>query len=106
VAERFYAGADVDTLQPINSATKSVCALLVGLALRDGKLQRLDDTVAQLLPEAVAEVPGSPAASVTLRQILAGRSGLAFDPMLYRQLAVATAAMSPPRRPCVNRPMR
>lgn len=34
-------------------------------------------------------VPDSPAGSVTLRQILSGRSGLAFDPMLYGQLAAA-----------------
>jgi CubicO group peptidase (beta-lactamase class C family) len=87
VAERYYAGATADTPQPINSATKSVCSLLVGLALRDGRLQSLDHTVAQLLPEAVAEVPDSPAALVTLRQILSGRTGLAFDPMRFGQLA-------------------
>lgn len=89
VAERYYASGHAETLQPINSATKSVCSLLVGLALRDGRLKGLDDTVAQLLPEAMAEVPESPAGFVTLRQILAGRSGLAFDPMLFGQLASA-----------------
>ena len=87
VAERYYGGATAEDLQPINSATKSVCSLLVGLALRDARLSSLDDTVAQLIPQALAEVPDSPAASVTLRQILSGRSGLAFDPMLFGQLA-------------------
>lgn len=87
MAERYYGGATADDLQPINSATKSVCSLLVGLALRDGRLKSLDDTVAQLIPDAVAEVPDSPAATVTLRQILSGRSGLAFDPMRFGQLA-------------------
>ena len=89
VAERYYAGATAESLQPINSATKSVCSMLVGLALRDGRLKSLDDTVAQLLPDAMAEVPDSPAKSVTLRQVLCGRTGLAFDPMLYGQLASA-----------------
>ncbi len=89
VAERYYAGAYAQGLQPVNSVTKSVCSMLVGLALRDGSLKSLDDTVATLLPEAVADVPDSPAAQVTLRQILAGRTGLAFDPMLYRQLVTA-----------------
>lgn len=89
VAERYYAGADAETLQPINSATKSVCSMLVGLALRDGRVKSIDDTVAQLLPEAIADVPDSPAGSVTLRQILSGRSGLAFDPMHFGQLAGA-----------------
>jgi CubicO group peptidase (beta-lactamase class C family) len=89
VAERYYAGADAEGLQPINSATKSVCSMLVGLALRDGRLKRLDETVEQLLPDAIAEVPDSPARFVTLRQILSGRTGLAFDPMNYPQLAGA-----------------
>lgn len=89
VAERYYAGASADDLQPINSATKSVCSMLVGLALRDGRITSLDDTLAQLLPEATDEVPDSPARSVTLRQILSGRSGLAFDPMHFGRLAAA-----------------
>lgn len=89
VAERYYAGANAESLQPINSATKSVCSMLVGSALHDGRLKSLDDTVAELLPEAIADVPDSPAARVTLRQILSGRSGLAFDPMQFGQLAGA-----------------
>ncbi len=89
VAERYYGGATEQSLLPINSATKSVCSMLVGLALHDGRLKSLDQTVAELLPEAVAEWPDSPMAALTLRQILSGRSGLAFDPMLFGQLAAA-----------------
>jgi len=91
VAERYYAGATAGGLQAINSATKSVCSMLVGLALRDGYLKGLDATVAQLLPDDVAELPETPAAKVTLRQILSGRSGLAFDPMQFGALARARA---------------
>jgi CubicO group peptidase (beta-lactamase class C family) len=89
VAEQYYGGATAASLLPINSATKSVCSALVGLALHEGRLKSLDDTVAQLLPEALAEVPDSAAATVTLRQILTGRTGLAFDPMRYRELESA-----------------
>ena len=89
VAERYYAGASAQSLQAINSVTKSVCSMLVGMALRDGRLKGLDETVASLIPEALAEVPDSPAATVTLRQILAGRTGLAFDPMNFGQLTSA-----------------
>ena len=89
VAERYYGGADANGVRPINSATKSVCSMLVGLALRDGTLKSLDETVAQLLPEAIADAPDSPAASITLRQILSGRTGLAHDPMRYRELITA-----------------
>ncbi len=89
VAERYYAGATAESLQPINSATKSVCSMLVGPALRDGGLKSLDETVAKLIPDALADVPDSPAGPVTLRQLLSGRSGLAFDPAQFGQLAAA-----------------
>lgn len=91
VCERYYGGSDADTLQPINSATKSVCSMLVGLALQEGRLKSLDDTVAQLIPEAMAEVPDSAAGPVTLGQILSGQSGLAFDFAAFGQLAGAAS---------------
>ncbi len=93
LAERYYADATAETLQPINSATKSVCSLLVGLALRDGRLKSLDETVAQLLPDAAALVPDSPALKVSLRQILTGRSGFAYDPAAFFQLASAPSLL-------------
>lgn len=89
VAERYYGGAGPEDLQAVNSATKSVCALLVGLAQRAGDLPDLDRTVAELLPEAVAQVPEAPVAKVTLREILQGRSNLVFDPTLFGRLAAA-----------------
>ena len=73
VGERNYGGAGADSLLAINSATKSVCSMLFGQAMRDGHLKSLDDSVAQLIPDAVAEVPDSPAASITLRLSLVGR---------------------------------
>lgn len=100
VAERYYAGATAESLQPINSATKSVCSMLVGQALHAGHLKSLDHTVADLLPEAIAERPDAPARAVTLRQILSGRTGLAFDPMQFGQLAAA----SPLLRYALSRP--
>ncbi len=89
VAERYYGGAKAEDLQAVNSATKSVCALLVGLAQQAGALPDLDRTVADLLPEAVAEVPDAPVAAVTLREILQGRSNLVFDPALFGRLGTA-----------------
>ncbi len=89
VAERYYGGARADELQAVQSVTKSVCSMLVGLALRDGRIRSLDETVAQLIPEAIAEVPGSPAAALTLGQILSGRTGLGFEPMRFRELAAS-----------------
>jgi CubicO group peptidase (beta-lactamase class C family) len=79
LAERFYGGAAPGQLFRINSATKSVCSVLVGIALAQGKLRSLSQTVAELLPEAAAAHLDSPAIRVTLRQVLTGTTGLAYD---------------------------
>jgi CubicO group peptidase (beta-lactamase class C family) len=78
LGERYYGGAGADDLQPINSATKSVVSLLVGLCVERGRLA-LDAPLKALLPDAFAEVPGSIYADVTLAQVLAGRTGIGFD---------------------------
>ncbi|AMM12896.1 MAG: beta-lactamase family protein [Pseudomonadota bacterium] len=80
VGERYYSGASADDLQPLNSITKSVTSMLVGQALQCGVIRGgLRATVRELLPEAVAKAPDSPAAGVTLAQILSGRAGLIYD---------------------------
>jgi CubicO group peptidase (beta-lactamase class C family) len=85
IGERYYAGTTESDVLAINSATKSVTSLLVGLALQRGTLG-LRRTVRDLLPEDVAKVPDSPAADVTLEQILSGRTGLEFPWTRYREL--------------------
>jgi CubicO group peptidase (beta-lactamase class C family) len=79
IAQRFYGGASANTLFRINSATKSVSSMLVGIALAQGKLSDLSQTLAELLPEAAASQPDSAATKVTLRQVLAGTTGLAYN---------------------------
>jgi CubicO group peptidase (beta-lactamase class C family) len=79
LAQRFYGGASANTLFRINSATKSVSSTLVGIALHQGRLRSLSQTIGELLPDAAGAHPGSPAASVTLYQVLTGTTGLAYD---------------------------
>lgn len=89
IGERYYRGAAADDLQPINSATKSVTSMLVGVALARGTIASIDETVKRLLPEASARVPDSPVASLRLADIVAGRSGLAFDVFRSGELLAA-----------------
>jgi CubicO group peptidase (beta-lactamase class C family) len=91
IAERYYGGASASDVLAINSITKSVSSMLVGQALQRGTLPRLDAPLRTLIPEALAQVPGSAAAHVTLEQILSGRSGLAFD-WTTQTRVLATAA--------------
>ena len=79
IAERYYHGTAATDLLPVNSITKSVSSLLLGLALAQGRIDGLSQTVAALLPEDAAKAPGSAAGTVTLEQILTGTTGLDFD---------------------------
>ncbi len=79
VAERYYASASAADVLPVNSIAKSVGSILVGQALQRGSLPGLSAPMSRLLPETLAQVPGSAAADITLEQILTGRTGLVYN---------------------------
>lgn len=77
---------DVDAAQPVNSVTKSVLGLLLGLAVHHGRVG-LDDSIALSLPE--AGDPGMPAGltSIQVRHLATMTSGFVWnerqlDPLL------------------------
>jgi CubicO group peptidase (beta-lactamase class C family) len=76
IAERYYNGAGASELHDVRSAGKSITALLVGIAIDQGKIRSIDDAVERYWPEA----EGTPIGAVSLRDVLGMRSGLAaFD---------------------------
>lgn len=89
VGESYYAGATAADLLAINSVTKSVSSMLVGLALQKGAITSLDDTVARLIPDAASKFPPSAWTELTLAQILAGHTGLGFALTRGRELGNA-----------------
>ncbi len=79
VGESYFNGAKSSDMQEVESITKTVSSLLVGTALRDGKLASTSDTLRALLPREIAMVPNSVAGDVTLGDVLTMRSGLAWN---------------------------
>lgn len=73
VAQRYYNGADAQSLHDIRSAGKSVTALLAGIAADRGRL-RFDRPAARCLPGA-----GPALAGVRVSDLLSMRSGLDAD---------------------------
>ncbi|MED5618975.1 serine hydrolase domain-containing protein [Ideonella sp. BN130291] len=94
VGERYYDRTGANELQPIHSCTKSLCSLLVGQALERGTLPGLDATVGELLSQPGADQP-SAAARASLRQLLTGRSAVAYD--WSRQMRELEQASDPVR---------
>lgn len=78
VAEGYtYDLEDIDRLNNIKSATKSVTSLLTGIALEEGYLRAVTQSISELIPAYVA--PGSAKADITLAHLLTMTSGLRWD---------------------------
>lgn len=73
VFEQYY-GTDQDAYWGMQSITKSVVSTLVGIALEEGLIGSIDDTLAQLLPR-YANVMSPAVAGTTLRQLLTMTAG-------------------------------
>jgi CubicO group peptidase (beta-lactamase class C family) len=74
VFEHYYRGSASDTSN-VFSATKSFVGTLIGIALADGSLRSVDQTLSELLPAYAADMEPEEAA-ITLRQLLTMTAGL------------------------------
>jgi CubicO group peptidase (beta-lactamase class C family) len=70
----YHRGTELHTIQ---SATKSVVSLLVGIAIARGEISGTEATLGALLPERKLDDPRK--AQITLEQILTMRSGFDWD---------------------------
>jgi CubicO group peptidase (beta-lactamase class C family) len=77
LVERYY-HSSADATSNVASVTKSVMSILVGIALDEGDLRGLDQTLAQLLPH-YAKTMTPKVAGITLRQVLTMTAGLPAD---------------------------
>ena len=78
----YFRGTGRTTTQDVYSVTKSITSILVGIAQRDGDLD-IGDSASKW----ITEWRGTPAAAVTVRDILANDSGREWSPLIdYRQL--------------------
>ncbi|MFO1330431.1 MAG: serine hydrolase [Rubrivivax sp.] len=77
VYERYFDGHGADTLATSFSMAKSVVSVLLGIAIDEGRIAGVDEPVTRWLPELGAGDAGFE--RITLRHLLAMRSGIAFD---------------------------
>lgn len=90
IGEQYFGSVTAADLQTLNSVTKSVTSMLIGIAIEQGKIKGLSETVGALLPAAAAKTSASAALSITLEQILTDTSGLVYDIRTdFRALSVA-----------------
>lgn len=76
IYEEYRGSIDGDDPTNIKSASKSILSLLVGIAIDEGFLEGVDQTIGSFFPEYFEEHPDSAKASITIRDLLTMRSGL------------------------------
>jgi CubicO group peptidase (beta-lactamase class C family) len=79
VVEAYVHPYDKETLHNAKSASKSMLSAVVGIALEEGILTSLDQTVSDFFPEYFTEDMDPQKRSITLRHLLTMTSGLELD---------------------------
>ncbi|WP_169457934.1 serine hydrolase domain-containing protein [Ottowia thiooxydans] len=100
--EYYRRGIAADTLQDTQSVTKSVLALLVGQALKSGQIKRVDQLVAELVPELARAHPDPRASQLRIAHLLTMTAGWPGAQFSQRDLDDNVAWIT--RRPFVASP--
>ena len=79
VYEHYRRGLDQADGHDVRSITKSVTGALIGIALAEGKIKSLDQTVGELLAAQLPKDADPRFAAVTVKQLLTMTSGVAGD---------------------------
>jgi CubicO group peptidase (beta-lactamase class C family) len=75
VFERYYHGATAGKPRNVFSVTKSVVSALVGIAIRDGGLESVDQRLVDFFPGELNDVPDPRIRRITLRHLLTMTAG-------------------------------
>jgi len=76
VAEKYYSPYKQDTPHDTYSITKSVVSALVGIAIQEGYIDSVDDSILDYFPERTFENDDALKRSITLEHLLTMSSGL------------------------------
>ncbi len=90
VFERSYGGHNAAEPVDVRSVTKSFVGALIGIALDEGALTGLDQTVGELIPDRIPPGADPLVANITTRQLLTMTSDLAWDNHTDYQTLIAS----------------
>ena len=76
VEEQYFGGARSSDWVNLKSASKSIVSILVGIALDQGYLESLQDTIVEFFPEYLDPTDDLSKKTITLEDLLTMRSGL------------------------------
>ena len=76
VAERYYRGATRTRTANVKSVSKSIISALVGIAIAEGKLVGVNQTIAAFFPTELRDTADQAKRAITLADLLSMRAGL------------------------------
>ncbi len=76
ILEQYYYGMQPERKMNIKSASKSIMALLVGIAIEKGLIESVNDPIYKYLPEYFENISNSEKRNITIRHLLIMQSGL------------------------------
>jgi len=79
VFEEYFYDYTRDSLQEMRSASKSVISALAGIAIHQGKIRSVHETLPELLPEYHFDHPSPLKDQITLQDMLDNQSGVNYD---------------------------
>lgn len=76
IAEKYIGGINASRTTNIKSASKSIMSLLIGIAIDNGYIENVDETIDQYFEEYFSANPDSIKESLTIKDLLTMRTGL------------------------------
>jgi len=79
VEERYFEKKEQEDAQNIHSASKSILSALTGIAIRDGYIKSVDDSIANYLPAEYFTGTNESKKAITIKHLLNMTTGLAWE---------------------------
>jgi CubicO group peptidase (beta-lactamase class C family) len=104
VFEHYYRGWGPTYYHNLFSATKSITSALVGIALREGALQSLDQRLLDFFPEAASRARDPRTRAIALRHLLTMSSGYDYPNEIHKLLDDSETITKIVARPMKSQP--
>ncbi|MEM8999046.1 MAG: serine hydrolase [Bacteroidota bacterium] len=85
VSEAYHNGKTKDSLCNVQSLTKGIMSVLIGIALDKGFIKNIDESIANYLPEEFETIGNTAKRAITVRHILNQTSGLSWKGYLEHE---------------------
>ena len=79
IAEKYFHEGSIDSLDRVQSVTKSFTSALVGIAIEQGCLASVDQKAIEFFPEQASRITDSRKRDITIRHLLQMRAGFPWE---------------------------